>query len=92
MHWVFSICMVTFKEARKDSSLLGGFLSEYSEVHALWFGFYSAWFMLRREELSAELKDQIKREYHYYAGGFFLGRLLHVAALVGIGSKIVGLL
>lgn len=91
MYWAFSICMVTFKEARKHH-LLGEFLSDSSEVHACYFGFYSAWFKLRREVLSAELKEQIKREYHYFSFGFFVGRLLHVAALLGIGSKIVGLL
>lgn len=65
------------------------FLSEASEVHALFFGFYSAWFMLRIEKLSDELKEDIKKEWHYYCAGFALGRLIQgLLVLIGVNIAI----
>lgn len=65
------------------------FLNEESEIHALFFGFYSAWFTLRTEKLSDELKGDIKREYHYYAAGFALGRLIQgLLVLFGVNVAI----
>ena len=52
------------------------FLSDTGEVHALWLGFYSAWFTLKRDKLSKELKEDIKSEYQYFTGGFFVGRTI----------------
>ena len=64
--------------------ILCEFLSECGEWHALWFGFYSIFFKLRREGLSEELKKDIQREYHYYTLGFFLGKVI-IAALAIAG-------
>ena len=63
---------------------LDEFLSETSEWHALWFGFYSVFFHFTKEKLSEELKEDIRTEYHYYTIGFFIGRVVQ-AALVGAG-------
>ena len=60
------------------------FLNETGEWHALWFGFYSAFFKLKREKLSEELKSDIEREYHYYLIGFFLARVAQ-AILIAVG-------
>ncbi len=74
------------KEAKRP---IEEFLSEASEAHALFFGFYSAWFTLRTEKLSDELKEDIKREYHYYAVGVALGRLIQgLLVLVGVNIAI----
>ena len=64
------------------------FLSDTSEVHAMWFGFYSAWFKLMREELSDDLKRDIKHEYQYFSAGFFIGRAIQ-AILVFFGVNFV---
>ncbi len=63
---------------------LAEFLSETSEWHAIWFGFYNAFFRLRTEKLSEELQKDIKNEYHYYTLGFFLARIVQ-AGLVSAG-------
>lgn len=58
--------------------ILQEFLNETGEWHALWFGFYSTFFKLKREKLSKELKADIEREYHYYTLGFFLAKIVQV--------------
>jgi hypothetical protein len=63
------------------------FLSECSEWHALWLGFYSSFFKIRREKLPEYLKEDIRREYHYYTFGFFIGRLVQ-ALLVLMGVRL----
>ena len=52
------------------------FLSDVGEVHALWYGFYSAWFTLSRTELSDELKKDINKNHHYFTAGYFVGRVI----------------
>ena len=64
------------------------FLSEPSEVHALWFGFYSSFFRLRRARMSEELREEVEREYHYFTAGFFRGRIVQ-AVLVMLGVKLI---
>lgn len=64
------------------------FLSEAGEAHALWFGFYSVWFKLKREKLSDELKEDIKKEYQYFTLGFFIGRVIQ-ALFVFLGIRVV---
>lgn len=67
------------------SKPLDEFLSECSEWHALWFGFYSAFFRLRKDKLSEELKEDIRKEYHYYTLGFYIGRLIQaILFLIGL--------
>lgn len=73
---------------KKEKKLLSEFLSETSEVHAMWFGFYSAWFTLRRDRLSKELKEDIKKEYQYFTAGYFIGRGIQ-AILAFSGIKFV---
>lgn len=87
--------MATVKETAKEKKNekakrpIDEFLSEASEFHALFFGFYSAWFTLRIEKLSDELKEDIKLEYHYYAAGFMLGRVIQgLLVLVGVNVAI----
>lgn len=63
---------------------LAEFLSETSEWHALWFGFYSAFYKLCKDKLSEELKRDIKNEYHYYTLGFFVARVVQ-AGLASAG-------
>jgi len=71
-------------KALKEYVLSGEFLSEPSEIHALWFGFFSSWFKLRRDKMSDELKEQILNEYHYYTAGFFIGRVVQgIGILLG---------
>ena len=60
---------------------LDEFLSDTSEVHAMWFGFYSAWFKLKRGELSDDLNEDIKHEYQYFSAGFFIGRVMQAILL-----------
>ena len=67
---------------------LDEFLSDTSEIHAMWFGFYSAWFKLKREELSDELNEDIKHEFQYFTAGFYTGRAIQ-AILVLLGVKFV---
>jgi len=52
------------------------FLNDTSEVHALWFGFYSAWFTLDISKLSEELTEDIKDEQHYFTAGRFIGYVM----------------
>lgn len=59
------------------------FLSDTGEVHAMWFGFYSAWFTLRREALSEKLKKDIKKEYQYFTAGYFIGRVIQGLLVLG---------
>ncbi len=74
---------------KKEKRPLDEFLSDTSEIHALWFGFHSAWFTLRTEKLSDELKEDIKREFHYYTAGFALGRLIQgLLVLAGVNVAI----
>ena len=73
----------------KELALAREFLSEPSEVHALWFGFFSSWFKLRRDKMSEELNKQIENEYHYYSAGFFVGRVVQgVLVALGVNRKI----
>lgn len=61
------------------------FLSESGEWHALWMGFYSAFYKGNREYLPDYLKKDIENEYHYYTFGFFLGRVVQtILVLSGI--------
>lgn len=57
------------------------FLSDTSEIHAMWFGFYSAWFTLKRDKLSKKLKNDIKKEYQYFTAGYFIGRAIQAILL-----------
>ena len=52
------------------------FLSDVGEVHALWYGFYSAWFTLDRGELSDDLSRDIDENQHYFSAGYFIGRVV----------------
>ena len=70
----------------KEYALRREFLDEPSEFHALWFGFFSSWFKLRRDKMSEELNKQIEGEYHYYSAGFFVGRVVQ-GLLVLLGVK-----
>jgi len=72
----------------REYALCKEFLSEPAEVHALWFGFYSSFFRLRRARMSPELRKQVEREYHYFTAGFFLGRIVQ-AVLVLLGVKLM---
>lgn len=64
-----------FRIEKKEKTPLNEFLSEESEIHALWLGFYSAFYTLKREKLSKELKRDINKEFHYFTFGFFVGRI-----------------
>lgn len=64
------------------------FLSEASEVHALWHGFFRSWCSVFRDEVPEEAKKDIETEYHYYTLGYFLGRIVQ-AILVFSGIRIV---
>lgn len=76
-------------QALKEYALCREFLSEPSEVHALWFGFFSSWFKLTRNNMSDELKEQIVNEYHYFTAGFWIGRVVQGAlVLLGINLAI----
>ena len=70
-------------------NLLKEFLNEADEVHSLWFGFYSSFRSLRRLRLSAEQKENIKNEYHYYTLGFFVGRMIQMGLFGVCGLKII---
>ncbi|MCK4329272.1 hypothetical protein KAX02_05465 [candidate division WOR-3 bacterium] len=63
-------------KALKEYILCREFLSEPSEFHALWFGFFSSWYKLKRDDMSDELKEQIINEYHYFTAGFWIGRVV----------------
>lgn len=70
---------------KKEKTPIEEFLNDTSEVHALWFGFYSAWFTLKRDKLSTELKEDIKTEYQYFSAGYFIGRAIQaILVLSGI--------
>lgn len=70
----------------KEYALCREFLSEPSEFHALWFGFFSSWFKLKRDDMSDELKEQILNEYHYFTAGFYMGRVVQsIGVLLGVG-------
>jgi len=61
---------------KKEKRPIEEFLNDTSEIHALWLGFYSAWFTLKRGKLSKELKEDIKTEYQYFTAGYFMGRAI----------------
>jgi len=61
---------------KKEKTPIEEFLNDTSEVHALWFGFYSAWFTLKRNELSEELNADIEKNHHYFTAGYFIGRVI----------------
>lgn len=70
---------------KKEKRPLNEFLSEAGEVHALWLGFYSAFYALRRDKLPRELKKDIKKEYQYFTAGYFIGRVIQgIIILFGI--------
>ncbi len=58
----------------KEKTPIGDFLNDTGEVHALWYGFYSAWYTLDQDKLSEELKKDIDENHHYYTAGYFIGR------------------
>ena len=74
--------------ALKEYILCRELLSEPSEFHALWFGFFSSWYKLKRDNMSDELKEQIINEYHYFTAGFWIGRVVQ-GVLVLSGIKMV---
>ena len=61
---------------KKEKAPIDEFLNDTSEVHALWYGFYSAWFTLDRTEVSAELNKDIDENHHYFTAGYFVGRVI----------------
>ena len=67
---------------KKEKTPVEEFLSDVGEVHALWFGFYSAWFTLRRDKLSEEFKEDIKAEYQYFTAGYFIGRVIQAILIL----------
>lgn len=69
------------EHAWSRNELLKEFLSEAGEAQALWFGFYSSFKSVRRTTLPPEHEETIKREYHYYTLGFFVGRIVQAAAI-----------
>jgi hypothetical protein len=65
------------------------FLSEASEWHALWIGFYSAFYKMNREKLPDYLRKDVENEFHYYTFGFFIGRVIQtILAICGIVIEI----
>ena len=64
------------------------FLNDTSEVHALWFGFYSAWFTLDRSKLSKELNEDIENDHHYFTAGHFIGRMIRKIVVLLLHKKI----
>jgi len=86
--------MATLSEAEKivqrikKSRALYEFLSEESEWHALWLGFYSAFRRVKPEALPQHLKKDVRKEYHYYLLGHFIARCVQ-AALVAAGIAFV---
>lgn len=73
------------KKMKKEKIPIDEFLSDTSEVHALWFGFYSTWFTLKRGKLSKELKEDIKTEYQYFTLGYGIGRGIQaILAFLGV--------
>lgn len=61
---------------KKEKKPIEEFLSDTGEVHALWYGFYSAWFALDRTELVEELNKDIDENNHYFTAGYFVGRVI----------------
>ena len=59
-----------------------GFLSDTSEWHSLWIGFYSSWYKVVREKLPDYLRKDIENEYHYFTLGFFIGRTIQAVLLI----------
>ena len=73
----------------KEYALCEEFLDEPSKWRALWFGFYSSWYRLKRDNMSDELKEQIMNEYHWFTAGFFIGRVVQgIGVLLGVGHVI----
>lgn len=75
---------MTKKELYED------FLDEPGEVHALWLGFYSSFSHAVRLDIPSEFEDALRRNYHYYTFGFWIGRSFQivcalVAAKLGAG-------
>ena len=58
------------------------FLSDTSEWHALWMGFYSSWYRVIREKLPDYLRKDIENEYHYFTLGFFIGRMIQAILVI----------
>lgn len=67
---------------KKEKRPIEEFLNDTSEIHALWFGFYSAWFTLKRDKLSEELKGDIKTEYQYFTLGYWIGRAIQAILIL----------
>jgi len=67
---------------------LDEFLSECSEVHALWYGFFYSWKSLSRVKLPDGVKEEIEKEFHYYTFGFFIGRAVQAAILLITGATL----
>lgn len=78
----------------KGQNELQEFLSETSEWHAIWMGFYSSFFTLQKESLPDYLEQDIRNEYHYYTLGHFIGRIAQIiiaitAAKYGLSELIL---
>ena len=62
------------------------FLSECSEIHALWMGFWHSWSSLLKPpadyRIPKHLRKDIRKERHYYYFGYFIGRVVQVTLLI----------
>lgn len=73
---------ISIRKRFETSEKFKEFLSEISEIHAVWIGFYSSFFTLKVEELPDYLKKDVKTEYHYYLFGHFIGRAVQTIAVI----------
>ena len=74
------------KEKLLKAQAFKEFLSDASEWHSLWMGFYSAWYKVSREKLPDYLQKDIENEFHYYTFGFFIGRMIQaILVICGVG-------
>ena len=76
---------MTEPEEWDHESTADTFMNDPSEVHAMWLGFVVSFDQLRRTPIPADLPEvnrlEIAAEYPYYCAGFFIGRVLLVAAV-----------
>jgi len=74
------------KEKLLKAQAFKEFLSDASEWHSLWMGFYSSWYKVIREKLPDYLQKDIENEFHYYTLGFFIGRMIQaILVICGVG-------
>ncbi|MHC1577422.1 MAG: hypothetical protein ACXQT6_01855, partial [Candidatus Methanospirareceae archaeon] len=70
----------------KGKSVVEEFLSEPSEVHAFFLGVWHSFANLIHPQplkgLPEELRKELRREWHYFCGGFLAARLVQVLLLV----------